>query len=107
MHQQFPHWIEARKGYLWLNEASTGPIVSLYRAEVSGGMAIIQYDYFRSLVHVEKAGKWIVFSGGPDPTQSHLYRTEVTGSKAFQPRQLTSGTGQFGAVYSPTAAFMC
>ncbi|MBI3181628.1 MAG: DPP IV N-terminal domain-containing protein [Myxococcales bacterium] len=78
--QFFPHWFEGGSGFLWYTERNGGPEVELRRPDGQlAGSWVKPGAGFEQFSGVDEARKTLYFTGGPDPTSGHLFRTVGAG----------------------------
>lgn len=86
--QTFPSWLEGGRGFLWMTERNGAPEVELRRADGSLARSLVPPSAgFRSLVAYLEQEDTLYFSGGPNPTESYLWRVKAGGA----PERVTSG----------------
>ena len=81
LEQTFPSWLEDGSGFLWYTERNGGPEVEL--RQVNGALArtLVKPDAgFRSLARYVEKEHTLYFNGGPDPTESYLWRVKDGGA---------------------------
>ncbi len=117
--QDFPQWLEDGSGFLWYTERNGGPEVELRSADGSVGKTLVGPEAgFRSLVRYVEKDKALYFVGGPNPTESYLWKVvgdddapkeEDKGGEEDQPERKpervktgTAGPGQEEAFVSKT-----
>jgi dipeptidyl-peptidase-4 len=101
-----PRWMPDGFSYLWATERTGGwTIERHWPAGKPGGAQgrhvetiLDQSAGFSSLVHVDDQRKVIWFLGGPNPTETHLYRSALDGSKP--PEQISDKGADHDAVFS-------
>ncbi|GHG65958.1 DPP IV N-terminal domain-containing protein [Comamonas sp. JC664] len=88
LEQAFPLWLEDGSGFLWYTERNGGPEVELRNADGSLARSVVKPDAgFRSLARYVQKEDTLYFNGGPNPTQSHLWRVKAGGA----PEKVTAG----------------
>ncbi len=106
LEQTFPQWLEDGSGFLWYTERNGGPEVELRQADGRLGRTLVKPDAgFRSLArYVEKDGT-LFFVGGPNPTESYLWRVKDGGApEAVRPG--TSGEALEGGSVSKSGQLL-
>ena len=89
LEQTFPVWLEDGSGFLWYTERNGGPEVELRNADGSLARSLVKPDAgFRSLARYVEADRTLYFNGGPNPTESYLWRVKDGGA----PEQVRPGT---------------
>ncbi|MCP3102914.1 S9 family peptidase [Myxococcus sp. K15C18031901] len=93
LEQDFPLWKEDGSGFLWYTERNGGPEVELRKADGSLERSLVKPDAgFRGLArYVQKDGT-LYFNGGPNPTQSALWRVKPNGA----PERVATGNAAEG-----------
>jgi dipeptidyl-peptidase-4 len=97
LHHDSPRWLEDGS-FLWSAEGSDGP--RLEWRDSDGGLRRVLISAeagYRALVDADPKRKEIVYRGGSDPTQAHLFRLSLDGGK---PVPLTKSPGLHDAVFS-------
>ena len=86
--QEFPLWVDEGKSFLWMTERNGGPELELRGADgklirtvlpISAGWAP-EYNAGKSLALPGGKLEGLLFSGGPNPTELHLYRLKPDGT---------------------------
>jgi dipeptidyl-peptidase-4 len=89
LEQAFPQWLESGNGFLWYTERNGGPEVELRNADGSLARSLVKPDAgFRSLARYSEKDGSLYFVGGPNPTESYLWRVKDGGA----PEQVRPGT---------------
>jgi dipeptidyl-peptidase-4 len=86
--QDFPLWLEDGSGFLWYTERNGGPEVELRKADGSLDKSLVKPDAgFRALARFVQKDRTLYFNGGPNPTESYLWRVKDGGA----PEKVSSG----------------
>jgi dipeptidyl-peptidase-4 len=101
--QEVPKWLEDGSGFLWIDEPSTGPQLSLIRPGKSPAMqvAVPPDAGLHHLVDVDIESRQLVYAASTDPTQSQLFRVPLEGGPAVK---LTKEAGVYGASFAKNHA---
>lgn len=92
--QDVPRWLPDGSAFLWTTERAGAPELELRDPGGALVRVLVPPDGgYRDLVGVDGAG--VLWLGGPEPTEQHLYRVPLAGGPSVR---LTQGTGWFGAV---------
>ncbi|MBZ4421083.1 S9 family peptidase [Myxococcus sp. RHSTA-1-4] len=91
LEQAFPLWLEDGSGFLWYTERNGGPEVELRKADGSLERSVVKPDAgFRMVAGFVQKERTLYFNGGPNPTESYLWRVKDGGA----PEKLSlGGTG--------------
>lgn len=99
-----PKWMPGGDAYLYATERDGAWQLELHRPKTGKNPGLMEQrvvvpaDYgFHELLHVDAKGQ-VFFTGSPDPTQLHVYRTRI--QPGTSPKPLTSTTGYHSAVLS-------
>ncbi|MBU8900413.1 S9 family peptidase [Corallococcus sp. M34] len=88
LEQDFPLWLEDGSGFLWYTERNGGPEVELRKADGALVRTVVKPDAgFRTLSRFVQADHSLFFTGGPNPTESYLWRVKDGGA----PQKVSSG----------------
>ncbi len=107
IHDSTPWWLEDGS-YLWASESEGA--WALYRntpRRVKAGLkqrvTVVPPDAgFHALLFVDEKAGWVWFSGGPNPTEMHIWRAPLDGTTA--PERVSPDGGHHHAVFSPDGA---
>lgn len=81
LNQEFPHWLDDGSGFFWGTEANGGPEVQLRQADGSLEATWVKPEAgYADLVGWHQASRTLYFSGGPNPTETALYRVRAGGA---------------------------
>jgi len=81
LEQEFPHWLDDGSGFFWGTEANGGPEVQLRKADGSLDASWVKPAAgYVDLVGWHEASRTLYFSGGPNPTETALYRVKDAGA---------------------------
>ncbi|NVJ25498.1 DPP IV N-terminal domain-containing protein [Myxococcus sp. AM011] len=81
LEQDFPLWLEDGSGFLWYTERNGGPEVEQRKADGSLERSVVKPDAgFRNLSRFVQKDRTLYFNGGPNPTQSALWRVKAGGA---------------------------
>ncbi len=87
--QDFPLWLEDGSGFLWYTERNGGPEVELRKADGSLERSLVKPDAgFRALARFVQKDRTLFFNGGPNPTESYLWRVKDGGA----PEKVSTGS---------------
>lgn len=85
--QEVPRWLEDGSGFLWMTERNGGPELelrgkdgALLRTVLPVSAAWAPDGSSGKSFHVVGALAEVLFTGGPNPTESHLYRRKADGA---------------------------
>ena len=85
----FPQWLEDGSGFLWYTERNGGPEVELRQADGRLARSLVKPDAgFRGLARYVEKDRTLYFTGGPNPTESYLWRVKDGGA----PEKVRPGT---------------
>jgi dipeptidyl-peptidase-4 len=106
LEQTFPLWLEDGSGFLWYTERNGGPELELRNADGSLGRSLVKPDAgFRGLARYLDKERTVYFVGGPNPTESYLWRVKDGGAPE-QVRPGTTGPAVEAGSVSRTAALV-
>jgi dipeptidyl-peptidase-4 len=89
LEQTFPKWLEDGSGFLWYTERNGGPEVELRNADGSLARSLVKPEAgFRGFASYIEKDRTLYFNGGPNPTESYLWRVKDGGT----PEQVRPGT---------------
>ncbi|MFY0528878.1 DPP IV N-terminal domain-containing protein [Archangium gephyra] len=89
LEQTFPLWLEDGSGFLWYTERNGGPEVELRNADGTLARSLVKPEAgFRNLARYIEKERTLYFTGGPNPTESYLWRVKEGGA----PEQVRPGT---------------
>ncbi|QSQ13265.1 S9 family peptidase [Myxococcus landrumensis] len=78
--QDFPLWLDDGSGFLWYTERNGGPEVELRKADGSLERSLVKPDAgFHGLARFVQKDRTLYFTGGPNPTQTALWRVKDGG----------------------------
>jgi dipeptidyl-peptidase 4 len=105
LEQDFPVWLEDGRTFLWYTERNGGPEVELRSADGTLVRSLVPPEAgFRSLARYIEKERTLYFIGGPDPSESYLWRIKE-GGKPEQVRPGTSGPAVETAAVSRSGSF--
>jgi dipeptidyl-peptidase-4 len=86
-----PHWLED-SAFVWHGHDAVGPTLDVRYAgrAIEFGPIAGPKDGFRSLAHVDCDQRTVWYLGGTDPSQQHVYRTDINGQKK---NRISEGAG--------------
>ncbi|QDU91634.1 Prolyl tripeptidyl peptidase precursor [Pirellulimonas nuda] len=94
-----PRWLADGASFLWASERSGAWRLELRSAEGALIRTLTPPGLgYRRVVHLDEAAGSVVVSGGPDPTQTQLFRVPLDGRG--EPEPLTPAAGVYSAVYA-------
>jgi dipeptidyl-peptidase-4 len=99
LRQEVPHWLPKADGFLWVSEIDDLPRLELRarNGKMRRVLAGAEHGY-QGLVSVSKNGEEIVFGGGKNPTEAHVYR--VPSNDPFgEVTPITKEPGMHSAVF--------
>lgn len=100
LNQWFPRWLEDGSGFFWLTERNGGPEV-----ELRGPDGALRGSWVKPEAGFAAPAGWdpkeraLYFTGGPQPTESQLYRVKDGGA----PERVSLGEGPPGSVHAVLA----
>ncbi len=104
IHDSTPWWL-SDGSYLWASESDGAwALYHHFPRPSRGGLkarkAIVPPEAgFSDLVHVDERRGWVWFTGGPDPTEQHLWRARLDG--AATPVRISREGGHHEAAFCP------
>ncbi|WP_434383237.1 DPP IV N-terminal domain-containing protein [Melittangium boletus] len=102
--QSFPQWVD--EGFLWYTERNGGPEVELRGADGALVRSLVKPEAgLRGFVRYLEKERTLYFNGGPNPTESYLWRVKDGGApEAVRPG--TTGEAVEGGTVSKTGALV-
>jgi dipeptidyl-peptidase-4 len=94
-----PKWRRDGKSFLWSTERRGCWQLELHNRDGSLARVLTPLEVgYRHLLGVDESAGTALFAGGPDPTETHVYRVSL--DKPTPPEQLTHEPGEHGAIIS-------
>lgn len=87
-----PRWLKGGRAYLWATEKGGAWSLERHEPRLSSRKGGIKHTSlivdesagYREIVHVDEARDRLWFAGGPDPSQTTLYVTALSGNSAIE-----------------------
>lgn len=99
LEQTFPLWLEGGSSFLWYTERNGGPEVELRAADGSLTRSLVKPEAgYRSFARYVEKERALYFNGGPNPTESYLWRVRDGGAPEQVRPGLTGEAVETGAV---------
>ncbi len=107
--QEFPRWLDDGSGFFWMTEQNGGPEVQLRKKDGSVEATWVRPEAgYGTLAGWDGRTRTLYFTGGPNPTQSSLWRVregkapEPVPSPVDGPQSVLAGLSEDGALLTLT-----
>jgi dipeptidyl-peptidase-4 len=96
---EMPKWLPDGKAFLWSTERRGGWQLELHKRDGNLDRVLTSPELnYRHLAAIDEAANAAIVAGGPDPTQTQIYRVSL--EKVGQPEPITHEPGVHAAIIS-------